>query len=354
MINSITIDNFRCFEHLEVKGFKNINLFTGLNNSGKTTLLEAILLATHPYYHTIDFLNDFRKTEEWMYFFNNQDISKKIKLYCENKNNEQYNFEMEIKKGSQLSEKGVNIAPWYFDNEIPIIKGNRLNSEFSYYLIPDPKCKIDLVREIIPIEFHNEVLVYRPNSYLHPLFHTSFKIPDIELFILYHLVYDIQKKHVLIDILKLIDNDIIDIHANNLLTKPGLCIKKKNGISYPLNTFNNCIIRLVHLLLILITKKSDVILIEEIENGLHHSIQEQLWTKLFELIDEDVQLFVTSQSSDMIKAFNKVTYGTDYENKATYFELFESKRRNTLVCNKLLPDVLNLRIEENDNYRGET
>jgi AAA15 family ATPase/GTPase len=42
MIENISIENFRCFDKTEIKGFERINLITGKNNSGKTCLLEAL------------------------------------------------------------------------------------------------------------------------------------------------------------------------------------------------------------------------------------------------------------------------------------------------------------------------
>ena len=42
MIQNISIENFRCFDKTEIKGFGRINLITGKNNSGKTCLLEAL------------------------------------------------------------------------------------------------------------------------------------------------------------------------------------------------------------------------------------------------------------------------------------------------------------------------
>ena len=42
MIQSISIENFRCFDKTEIKGFQRMNLITGKNNSGKTCLLEAL------------------------------------------------------------------------------------------------------------------------------------------------------------------------------------------------------------------------------------------------------------------------------------------------------------------------
>lgn len=42
MIKHLHIRNFRLFEDLQLKGLKQVNLFAGKNNTGKTFLLEAL------------------------------------------------------------------------------------------------------------------------------------------------------------------------------------------------------------------------------------------------------------------------------------------------------------------------
>ena len=44
MFENLEIRNFRLFDHLEVKKLGKINLLTGCNNSGKTTILETLFL----------------------------------------------------------------------------------------------------------------------------------------------------------------------------------------------------------------------------------------------------------------------------------------------------------------------
>lgn len=44
MIDSLEITNFRCFERFEAQNLARVNLLVGMNNSGKTSLLEAIEL----------------------------------------------------------------------------------------------------------------------------------------------------------------------------------------------------------------------------------------------------------------------------------------------------------------------
>jgi AAA15 family ATPase/GTPase len=51
-----------------------------------------------------------------------------------------------------------------------------------------------------------------------------------------------------------------------------------------------------------------VLLIDEIENGLHYSVQQDLWQVIFETARElDVQVFATTHSFDCVQAFQQVS-----------------------------------------------
>ena len=92
MIKEIHIQNFRCFEDTWLSGFSNINLIGGLNNSGKTALLEALFLASFPNPQTLDKLNELRKEtnkkKRWdNLFFNSQKENSKMKIAYTNEAN---------------------------------------------------------------------------------------------------------------------------------------------------------------------------------------------------------------------------------------------------------------------------
>ena len=46
MLRSLKIENFRCFQNFELQQLGRINLLVGKNNSGKTSILEAVHLLT--------------------------------------------------------------------------------------------------------------------------------------------------------------------------------------------------------------------------------------------------------------------------------------------------------------------
>ena len=64
--------------------------------------------------------------------------------------------------------------------------------------------------------------------------------------------------------------------------------------------------RLFGIVLSLVNAKGGLLLIDEFENGIHHSVQLDAWRTIFRLAhDLDVQVFATSHSWDAIEAFQK-------------------------------------------------
>jgi len=65
--------------------------------------------------------------------------------------------------------------------------------------------------------------------------------------------------------------------------------------------------RVLTIILALINSDNGFLLIDEFENGLHYSVQEKLWSIIFELSKKlNVQVFVTTHSNDCIKSFENV------------------------------------------------
>ena len=70
--------------------------------------------------------------------------------------------------------------------------------------------------------------------------------------------------------------------------------------------------RLLQIFLHAFKARGGYLMIDVFENGLHYSIQEEVWEKLFKLAKElDIQVFATTHSEDTIKAFCKVSLADD-------------------------------------------
>lgn len=75
----------------------------------------------------------------------------------------------------------------------------------------------------------------------------------------------------------------------------------------PLNSMGDGMLRVLQLLLKIFPAKGGFLLIDEFENGLHYSVQEKIWRHLFDLAEElNIQIFATTHSWDCIESFAKV------------------------------------------------
>jgi AAA15 family ATPase/GTPase len=71
------------------------------------------------------------------------------------------------------------------------------------------------------------------------------------------------------------------------------------------------VLRILQLVLGIYPATNGILLIDEFENGLHFSIQEQLWKLIFELAKTlDIQVFATTHSWDCIEAFTHAAEST--------------------------------------------
>lgn len=75
----------------------------------------------------------------------------------------------------------------------------------------------------------------------------------------------------------------------------------------PLNSLGDGMLRVLQLALKLFPAKGGFLLIDEFENGLHYSVQEKVWELLFDMAETlDIQVFATTHSWDCIESFTKV------------------------------------------------
>lgn len=75
----------------------------------------------------------------------------------------------------------------------------------------------------------------------------------------------------------------------------------------PLRSMGDGMNRLLTLVLAMINSSGGYLLIDEFENGLHYSVQQQLWQIIFHLAEElNVQVFATTHSNDTIGSFESI------------------------------------------------
>lgn len=100
-----------------------------------------------------------------------------------------------------------------------------------------------------------------------------------------------------------------DINSPPSRNKNRLAIVKLNNSDerIPLNSMGDGMFRILQLVLSVFPAKDGILLIDEFENGLHFSVQEEVWRIIFKLAEElNIQVFATTHSWDCIESFTKV------------------------------------------------
>lgn len=74
----------------------------------------------------------------------------------------------------------------------------------------------------------------------------------------------------------------------------------------PLGSLGNGMVHVLSIALALVNAKSGLLLVDEIENGIHYTVHHELWMLIFRLARQlNVQVFATTHSWDCIEAFQK-------------------------------------------------
>ena len=156
-----------------------------------------------------------------------------------------------------------------------------------------------------------------------------------------------------IEAFHLIDSSIAGIHA--LAHSATIYLSRKKQCPTQIDVFGTAINRVADFFLGLINNRSGVLLIDEIENGIHHSSYKRLWQWLFaQAVELDVQIFATTHSLEMITAFRDVTLGTQYESEAAYFEFGRHVKRQNIILIRRNVEDLDYALERKPNdIRGE-
>lgn len=123
-----------------------------------------------------------------------------------------------------------------------------------------------------------------------------------------------------VDALRIVDPKISAVSMvggdSSSRTRTRKAIVRSDNLSRPvqLRSFGDGMSRIFAILLSLVNAKGGILLIDEFENGLHYSVQLGAWRMIFRLAQSlDVQVFATTHSKDAIGAFQEAAAETSEE-----------------------------------------
>ncbi len=161
------------------------------------------------------------------------------------------------------------------------------------------------------------------------------------------------KEHHVLKAIQVIDPSIVELRVM-VIGKPSLYAKRVHESLLPLEFFGDAVIKLTRLTLGFLKHPNGIILIDEIENGIHYTYQKQVWTFIFQLAQQfNVQVFATTHSKEMADTFNQVALEKETQIEARYIEMSKHYKTNKIIGTILEPNILKHKIEHQQAFRGE-
>lgn len=367
MIHSNDINRFRCFENTAIKGFGDVNLIGGLNNAGKTALLEAILLSNYPTGRSIEFLREIRnerfeldwKINPWRFLFYNQNDKTDIQIISKDTDEKiisrisvssSQNINDAVDKNNYLASTNLEkilreTSMLYLLN----IMGSNNNEEFGYL----PLFRSQGTRFRFPLDFIGK----KPKNYDANIdgifFHPLLKKEDTALASMYSVARNQNNIQHFNDVLSKIDKNIVGSEIDAPDGKSVINLILKNGQRLPVRMFGDAIRKAVEIILALFNMTNTVLFIDEIENGLHYTKYCDFWNAIFQIsITQKVQIFATTHSKEMIAAFAQSS-NLHPNRSGTYLQLYRSTMTEQIVASPYQIDELSYAVSKNIPLRGE-
>jgi len=304
---ALTIENFRGIEKLKITDFKLANLLVGKNNCGKTSVLEALFLLSGMSNPQLAVnIHSFRdliltSDEDFSFMFRELDFTNPIIIsgILDNKKRKLTINPLYADHSPKRIEKQKQVIPP--PNTIPastsivrLVEG--LDLKFQSDLNRNFSATISLKEKELNLKGK-----YKENlrcSFINPK--TAMVQIDKRMEALL-----IQKKlDSVIAILKGIESQVSDIRmgAGGMIY---IDIGKKNFL--PINIMGDGMRRVLAFLATISDMRNGVVLLDEIENGLHYSSLAVLWKAIFAACKEyNVQLVATTHSYECIESFSKI------------------------------------------------
>ena len=339
MLESLCIKNYRNLKEFRIGSVNQINLITGKNNTGKTSLLEAIAIyAGRGDFQLLFQLLDNRgenftqnrstndrtvllRSLSAMFSGRGTDFTDEMTLFIGDttKSDKYISFRfVKYFEEVQRNEQGVTFRNRQIFNDEA---DNDNDYQIGLHISSGEQ------QELIPVD--RDRLYYRSRF-------EGFSGNDRFQFIrtatidrdtngrLFDTIALSEKEKFVIEALKIIEPTTERIAFIEVNPKERIAVIKLSNASeiIPLRSMGDGLNRVFSIILALVNADNGFLLLDEFENGIHHTVQEKLWKIIFNLSKSlNVQVFATTHSDDSISAFQRVLNSSDNSSRGKLIRL---------------------------------
>ncbi len=316
MFTSLSIKNFRCFSDFTIEPLEQVNLIAGENNSGKTALLEAVFLVAGGnnlgHWTRINSARGMRSSRLrrryesdlssvgfpfWRHIFRNLDSTKTIRISAAQASGRQHRVQLRVLDGGSVQ------LPPDQDQETSQLQ-NVAVDDFPepaielVYVEPSGEARATRVGSDRPVRLPINPTPFR--SFFLPPSRRSSAEEDAQQ--LGELVVS-KRPYNLLNALRIIEPRLLRLAPVPTADGSFICADIGLGEMLDLRLMGDGLVHLTSILLHIASAAGGVVLIDEIENSLHHSSMHKVWLAIAAAARQfNTQVFATTHSYECIWA----------------------------------------------------
>lgn len=319
MLRDITIENYRLFEKFQLEGLTQVNLLVGTNNSGKSSLLEAIYLLVNHEDPTV-LLNVLDNRGE--YILEENGDANELYQISEIFRGHKLKSDCSVIISSQQDEsKFIEYA--FIDYDEPSASDKFIERRVRYVFKGRDK-------EDIRGSFYLDDDVFTRGFSGSIIRHTNKRIITTErlnyrvITRLWNQLVLTPKEDMVLEALRILEPDVERItFLSQTTVEMSIQLKiKGKDTPVPLGSMGDGMYRVFALTLSLVNSENGVLLVDEIDTGLHYKALTKMWRLVIETAKKlNVQVFATTHSWDCLSSFQKVLTEEKAETIGSVFRL---------------------------------
>lgn len=340
-ISDINIKSFRGIKNLELKNVNQINILTGDNNNGKTSILEVIQSYQNPadireWRSLLRRNGQGRMSSDITYYegfydlFNINDDQKKIEYSISLNSGENHKVSMSAKESvEEILEKDYESLRGFAitggdgqqDDNVRTVPKMKINISFDEKAVCEQEIYDGQV--VLALKSDEACAEYAYDGriiYISPVRHAEGSV-YLRRVLDYPELYE-----QMLQVLREYDEDIIsinyDVDENRYGRGSYKILSKANRKALPLNVYGDGMKKAVLLMSAVIAAKDGILLLDEFETAIHTSAMTRTFKWILETcVKLNVQVFLTSHSSEAIDKLLKCS--PDSLNRISVYTLYK-------------------------------
>jgi len=356
MLKSLNIENFRGLKSFELQHLGRVNLLVGANNSGKTSILEAIqILCSRTDMGSLQRLMTYRGEYSWP-----EADSMNIRRYRELDIRHLF-YREDIAPGSEFSIVGVhsNHQEKLVASIHPIEQSEQVNSEVDE---DRDLGELNLVVNWTPQEVEEDIKLplspraglstndirrrRKTGSVTKTQLLTPFSLEVGDLIAMFDRVVLTPEEGIVIEALQAIEPTIERIASvgpdqsrystRERRERGGFLVRcSDRNQPIPIGSMGDGVWRMLGLVLAILCTQGGVLLVDEIDSGLHFTTMSDMWRVIWEIATKlDVQVFATTHNSDCWTSLASIASNENVDEHGITIQRIEQGKTTAVVFNE--------------------